>query len=444
MIFQETETVELKRTLNDGTERAIVSFLNTRGGSIYIGVEDDGKIIGVDKIDETLKRIADIITTQILPNPQEFVELGTKFVDGRQIIEIKIEKGKALYYIKKYGRSSNGCYIRIGTSNRSMTEEQIERNYAEYVSAPKITLLTENSPRQDLTFRVFKIYLDSKGINYNEGNFYENYNFKTSGGRFNFLAYLLSDQFDVSIKVAKFSGVDKRSEFLYRKEFGGCCLLKTIDDVLSYIDSSVNVVRSYFDGKPQRRDEFLLDKDSVREAWINACVHNDYSTHLGPSIYLYADHLEVFSYGNALKNITKEKFLKGISSPINPELAKICMRLEYVEESGKGINTIVGKYGEKVFEFEDTYLQVNIPYNEKALYGENLNDTVNDTLNDTVNKTEKSMLELLSANADITVAILAQKTGKSERTIKRALAGLKEKRLIERVGSDKTGHWKVL
>ncbi len=135
-----------------------------------------------------------------------------------------------------------------------------------------------------------------------------------------------------------------------------------------------------------------------------------------------------------MKNITKEKFLKGISSPINPELAKICMRLEYVEESGKGINTIVGKYGEEVFEFEDTYLQVNIPYNRKVLPDES----------GTVNKTEKSVLELLSANTNITVAELMQKTGKAERTVKRALASLKEKGLIERVGSDKTGYWKVL
>ena len=83
MIFQETETIELKRILNDSVERAIVAFLNTQGGAIYIGVEDNGKIIGVDKIDETLKRIADVITTQILPNPQDLIELGTKFVDGK-------------------------------------------------------------------------------------------------------------------------------------------------------------------------------------------------------------------------------------------------------------------------------------------------------------------------------------------------------------------------
>ena len=110
------------------------------------------------------------------------------------------------------------------------------------------------------------------------------------------------------------------------------------------------------------------------------------------------------------------------------------MRLEYVEESGKGINTIVSKYGEEVFEFEDTYLQVNIPYNKKALTDEN----------GTVNKTEKIVLELLSDNANITVADLIQRIGKAERTVKRALASLKEKGLIERVGSDKAGHWKIL
>ena len=127
MLFRETETIELKKTLNEKVERALVAFLNTQGGIIYIGVEDDGKPVGVDKLDETLKDIADIITTQILPNPQEYVELGTKFIDGKHIIEIKVNKGKALYYIKKYGRSANGCFIRIGTSNRSMTEEQIEK-----------------------------------------------------------------------------------------------------------------------------------------------------------------------------------------------------------------------------------------------------------------------------------------------------------------------------
>ena len=78
MLFQETERTELKRILNDTLPKEIVAFLNSFDGVIYIGVEDDGTVIGVDSIEDPQKRIADIITTQILPNPQTFVELGTK------------------------------------------------------------------------------------------------------------------------------------------------------------------------------------------------------------------------------------------------------------------------------------------------------------------------------------------------------------------------------
>lgn len=116
MIFQETEKVELKRILNDTLPKEIVAFLNSFDGTIYIGVEDDGTVIGVNNLDETQKRIADIITTQILPNPQSLIELGTKFIDGKNVIEIKVQKGNALYYIRKYGRSANGCFMRIGTT----------------------------------------------------------------------------------------------------------------------------------------------------------------------------------------------------------------------------------------------------------------------------------------------------------------------------------------
>lgn len=60
----------IKKILNDTLPKEIVAFLNSFDGAIYIGVDDDGTVIGVDNIDDTQKRIADIITTQILPNPQ--------------------------------------------------------------------------------------------------------------------------------------------------------------------------------------------------------------------------------------------------------------------------------------------------------------------------------------------------------------------------------------
>ena len=135
MIFQETERTEFKRVLNDTIQKQIVALLNSLDGTIYIGVNDDGSILGVENLDETQKKIADIVTTQILPNPQENIELGTKYVDGKNIVEIKVFKGNALYYIKKYGRSAAGCFIRVGTSCRSMTEEQIEQGYRKSIEA---------------------------------------------------------------------------------------------------------------------------------------------------------------------------------------------------------------------------------------------------------------------------------------------------------------------
>lgn len=125
MTFSETEKTELKQKLTDSIPKEIVAFLNTDGGTVYIGVNDDGSVCGIEKLDESLKKIADIIESQILPDSSSFVELGTKYIESKHIIEIKVRKGESFYYIKKYGRSSQGCYARVGSTCRSMTEEQI-------------------------------------------------------------------------------------------------------------------------------------------------------------------------------------------------------------------------------------------------------------------------------------------------------------------------------
>ncbi len=92
MKFLETENIELKRILNDTLPKKIVAFLNSYGGTIYIGVEDDGTVIGIRDLDDNLKKIADIITTQIFTNPQSLIELGIKYIDGKNVVEIKVKK----------------------------------------------------------------------------------------------------------------------------------------------------------------------------------------------------------------------------------------------------------------------------------------------------------------------------------------------------------------
>ena len=371
MTYIETEKVELKRILNEMFEKEVVAFLNSHDGIIYIGVEDNGEICGVDKIDETMKKIANIISTCILPNTQELINVSVLYVEGKFIIEVRVKKGKVLYYINKYGRSSKGCYIRVGTSCRSMTEEQINHRFLESIKASKYSLIDELSPRQDLTFRILKIYLDSYGVFYNENNFAVNNHLLTKDGKYNYQAFILSDQNDLSYKIARWEGKTKMSKYL------NCSVLKAIDDINSYIKSTHNIVRSFFnDGNTARRDEYLIDQESFREGWVNACLHNDYSKHLGPAVYLFSDHLEIFSYGTPLSVQSKEDFFKGVSIPINPELANVFMRMEKTETSGKGVSTIVEKYGMDVFEFGAEHLTIKLPYNKIVLETENIPQNV--------------------------------------------------------------------
>ena len=80
MKYFETEKVELKRTLNDSFEKEVVAFLNTH----------DGVICGITELDATMKKISDIISTGILPNPQELVSVSAKYEDSKFIIEVQV------------------------------------------------------------------------------------------------------------------------------------------------------------------------------------------------------------------------------------------------------------------------------------------------------------------------------------------------------------------
>lgn len=166
-----------------------------------------------------MKNIADVITDKILPNAQDLISPAAKYVDGKIIIEVSVKKGNALYYIKKYGRSSSGCYVRIGTSARGMTEEQIEKEYkTRAISTLQITDIP--STRNNLKFSYLKMLFMENGLSINDDTFEENNKLRTEFGKYNIQAELLSDENDYSIKVVKFDGNTKASNIIIRNEYG--------------------------------------------------------------------------------------------------------------------------------------------------------------------------------------------------------------------------------
>ena len=224
--YTESETLELKEKYADTIVKEIVSFLNSAGGTILIGVKDNGNVIGVEKIDEVLRKISDIITGQIEPNPQDEINSELKFDEGKTIIAIHINKGRNhIYCQKKYGFSSAGCTLRIGTTCKEMTSDQIKIRYEKKFIDTEY-MLKKRSNSSDLSFRELKIYYSEKGYHLEDKSYETNLNLRNEVGEYNLLAELLSDRNNIPFIFAKFKGENKAS-ISERSDYGYGCILTT-------------------------------------------------------------------------------------------------------------------------------------------------------------------------------------------------------------------------
>ena len=185
----ESNKIEFKSKYTNKLIREIVAFINADGGKIYIGIEDNGNVIGAKNIDETLRSIADIITTQIEPAATDIVTPEIQVIDGQPVVVINIKKGIApIYCIKKHGFSSIGCPIRIGSSCREMSETQIHERYKQRFFDDDL-LVTAPSNLPKLSFLTLKNYYSEQG--YKLSNTFEsNLKLINSDGKYNVMAEL--------------------------------------------------------------------------------------------------------------------------------------------------------------------------------------------------------------------------------------------------------------
>lgn len=440
MVFQESETIELKRMVNKDFAKEVVAFLNTRNGTIYIGVDDNGDVLGISNVDKTMREIRNIIRDQIFPSTEGLCEIGSLLEDDKTIISVKVTKGTKLYYIKKEGRSATGCFYRDGTSSVPMSENEIEKRFIK-TYAKHLSMVETPSEQKEFSFNQLKIYYSAKGYHLNDENLADNLHLKTDDGRYNYLAELLSDNNRISIKVARFQGEDK-SVLLEKSEYGYRCLLVAIDRVINRLEAENIAKSSIVDAK--RVDKRLMDMASLREAFINAIAHNDWSI-VEPAVYIFSNHIEVISHGGLPDGETKEMFFKGISTPRNKELMRILSDLNYAEQTGYGVPEILKHYGKNVFDIEENYINVSIPYDAKVMESMLVNDVgaENGAENGADNTMEENIIRELKINPKITRRELSLKLRIGTTSVYRILSRLKENGKIKRVGPDKGGYWEI-
>ena len=276
-MLQESSRIEFKEELNDKLEKEVVAFLNNKeGGILYIGIDDNGKPVGVSDIDSTQLKIADRIKNNILPSTLGLFDIVTEEIEDISVIKVLISSGlEKPFYIKKQGMSPNGCFIRTGTSSQPMSTAMIDDFYSKRIHN---TLRNITSPRQDLTFAQLKIYYQERGLALNE-KFAKSLELLTPEGKYNYVAYLLADENGVSIKVAKYAGSDK-VDLIENEEYGYCSLIKATHQVLEKLKIE-NVTKARVTNT-KRVEKNLIAPIPMREAVINAIVHSDFSREIPP------------------------------------------------------------------------------------------------------------------------------------------------------------------
>ena len=436
----ETNRIEYKRELTPDLdiEKEVIAFLNYKeGGYIYIGIDDNGTIIGVEDADECMLRLKDRIKNNISPSAMGLFDIATEIRDGRPIVKITVASGIDKPYFKtKYGMTPRGAFIRVGTAAEPMAQEQIDRLFS-MRTRNSISKIVSN--RQDLSFEQLRIYYDERGKRLND-NFKRSLELVTKEGEYNYVAYLLADENNNSIKVAKYSSLD-RCDLIENNEYGYCSLIKATKSVLTKLEIENKTAAKI---TPMERIETpLWDKVAVREAVINAIVHNDYSFEVPPKFEIFPDRLEITSAGRLPESLSREEFFSGISIPRNKELMRIYRDLDIVESLGSGIPRILRAYGEDCFHFTDNFIRISFPVSVQI---DHVSATENATENATekTNKTQQGILHLFKENKYLTYDEITKQLSLERTTVWRNIKKLQEKGLLRRVGPDKGGHWEVI
>lgn len=433
----ETNRIENKEQLNEDFEQEVIAFLNYKeGGIIYVGVRKDGQVVGIDNLDQMQLQIKDRIKNNIQPSTLGLFDVIVEKIDNQEVIKVVISSGtEKPYYLRKKGRTPEGCYLRVGSSKERMTFEMIDNMYAKRV---KNTLKEIEAPRQELTFNQLKIYYEEQGLQLNE-NFLKNLDLLTSEGKYNYNAFLLADENNVSIKVVKYLGTDKM-DLVKNQEYGYRCIITATQRVLDRLEAE-NTVYAKIEYKGRKEIE-MIDKKALKEAVINAIVHNDYSYGNSPIIELYSDRIEITSAGGLPQELSKTDFFRGVTAPRNKELIRVFKDVDLIENIGSGILRILKAYDKNCFIFMDNFLRVSFKYRENPFeYDQKINQE-NDQRE--LSNIQNKIISLISQNSKITQKEMAKTLEVSREKIKYNIAILKDMNVIVREGSNKIGKWKIL
>ena len=354
----ENKITEFKREYMDDIKYAVVAFANTEGGKIYIGIDDNGTVRGIEDADATMLRITNMIRDAVRPDVTMFTECAVETMDEKPVVVLSVQRGTARpYYLAGKGIRPEGVYIRQSSSSVPASETAI-LNMIKETSGDRYE--DARSINQQLTFEKAEDYFSKRKLSFGDQQ-KRTLNIIGADGTYTNLGMLLSDQCIHTIKLAVFDG-SKKSVFRDRKELSGS-LLTQLEDAYAYIDR-FNRTRAEFEGL-DRIDKRDYPSEALREALLNAITHRDYSFSGSTLISVFDDRIEFVTIGGLVRGLNFDDIMLGVSVLRNQNLANVFYRLKLIEAYGTGILKINESYSDCLvkpqFEVTDNAFKIVLP-----------------------------------------------------------------------------------
>lgn len=456
-LLAESTEYEFKSALEEDKPKSwlktVSAFANGIGGSIYFGVDDDGKVVGIVDIKGVSDKISELIKMRI--EPSVTVELKPLQIDRRNVVCLKIPGGTNTPYFY-VGDGTKTAFYRLG--NESVQAPQnILMELTLKGAHQTFDALNSNKALADYSFTQFEAtYLEKTGSRLDRPRDYTSFGLLYDDKNLSFAGALLADQYIVynsRIFCTRWIGKTKTSRFEAKDdaEYEGNIIFLYNEGLAFVRRNSALMWRKTLNGREEFHDYPL---DAVKEALVNAIVHREYIIK-GSEIHIdmYDDRLEIVSPG-AMPNGRRiqEIDINDVASVRrNPVICDVFSRMRFMERRGSGLRKIVERYpadNKPVFRSTPQSFIVTLPnlnYGKasiSAMVGGNGGNLGGNGGNSETIEQQGKIIAVLKDNPSFTAAKIAAAIGVSQRNIERQLKGLKDSGAIERVGGTR-GYWVV-
>jgi ATP-dependent DNA helicase RecG len=453
-VITETSYCDFKQSVEKSKPKSwlksVSAFANGFGGSLYFGVNNDAVPVGLIDIQSDAEFISESIKARIDPIPD--FELVVHVADNdRHILELNIKAGVITPYYY-YFDGSRTAFIRIGNESVVASAIQLNNLVLKGRNVTFDTIPSEYKP-DEFTFRLLAdTYKKQTGQEF-ENKHLLSFGLINKDEKLTNAGLLFADDcplFQSRMFCTRWNGLSKGSvndDALDDKEYKGNLielLHRGVDFIANNSKNRWNKVGTGRINKPDYAERAIF------ETLTNSLIHRDYSI-VGSEVHIdmFDDRLVVYSPGGMFDGtLIQERDINDVpSSRRNPVIADVFAQLNYMEKRGSGLKKICDESAKL-----PTYTKAKCPeFKSEATTFFTVIPNCNhvgkpNVLKDVSELTQlmQSILTQVKTTPNITQEQLSKKLDKSIRTIKKGMKGLIDNNMVERVGSNKKGYWKVI